>query len=69
MVMCRFSDNLNCSGYEAIFSVVRAAVKTGIHKFRLTGGEPLVCKGICELIRKMASVTGVDVVSLTTNGG
>jgi len=54
--------------YEEILSIVAAAVKTGFRKFRITGGEPLVRRGICEFIRKMVAVTGVEEVVLTTNG-
>lgn len=54
--------------YEEILSIVAAAVKTGFRKFRITGGEPLVRKGICELIRNMVAMAGVDEVVLTTNG-
>jgi cyclic pyranopterin phosphate synthase len=63
--LLKHSDILS---YEEILSVVAAAVKLGIHKFRLTGGEPLVRKGVCELIRKMISTRGVKEVVLTTNG-
>jgi cyclic pyranopterin phosphate synthase len=54
--------------YEEILTIVAAAVKTGFRKFRLTGGEPLVRRGICGLIRKMIATTGVEEVVLTTNG-
>lgn len=54
--------------YEEILSIVSAAVKTGFRKFRITGGEPLVRKGICELIRKMVALDHVEEVVLTTNG-
>lgn len=54
--------------YEEIVSIVAAAVKTGFQKFRITGGEPLVRKNICELIRKMVALPGVKEVVLTTNG-
>ena len=54
--------------YEEILAIVRAAVKTGFRKFRLTGGEPLVRKNICELIREMVAIDGVEEVALTTNG-
>jgi len=54
--------------YEEILSIVAAAVKTGFRKFRITGGEPLVRKGICELIRKMVALDHVEEVVLTTNG-
>ncbi len=54
--------------YEEILTIVTAAVKTGFRKFRITGGEPLVRKGICELIRKMVALDHVEEVVLTTNG-
>ncbi len=54
--------------YEEILTIVAAAVQTGFRKFRLTGGEPLVRKGICALIRKMTAMAGVQEVVLTTNG-
>ncbi len=54
--------------YEEILSIVAAAVKTGFRKFRITGGEPLVRKGVCELIRKMIALEHVEEVVLTTNG-
>lgn len=54
--------------YEEILSIVAAAVKTGFRKFRITGGEPLVRKGVCELIRRMVALKGVEEVVLTTNG-
>ena len=54
--------------YEEILTIVAAAVKTGFRKFRITGGEPLVRKGICEFIREMVALDGVEEVVLTTNG-
>jgi len=54
--------------YEEILAIVAAAVKTGFRKFRITGGEPLVRKGISGLIRNMVAVPGVEEVVLTTNG-
>jgi GTP 3',8-cyclase len=61
-------DHSEILRYEEILAIVAAAVKTGFRKFRLTGGEPLVRKNICELIRKMVAIEGVDEVVLTTNG-
>jgi len=54
--------------YEEILTVVAAAVKTGFHKFRLTGGEPLVRKGIFDFIPLLTGIEGLEDVSLTTNG-
>ncbi len=59
-------DEILC--YEEILSIVDAAVNTGFRKFRITGGEPLVRKGVCELIRRMVARKGVEEVVLTTNG-
>ena len=54
--------------YEDIVSVVREAVKMGITKYRLTGGEPLVRKDILSLIRRLGAEKGVRELTLTTNG-
>lgn len=53
---------------EEIEQFVRRAAKAGIHKIRLTGGEPLVRKGVLDLIRNISDVPGIEDVSLTTNG-
>jgi cyclic pyranopterin phosphate synthase len=54
--------------FEEITEVVRVAVSLGINKLRLTGGEPLVRKGIVELVQQLAAVNGIQDLSLTTNG-
>jgi len=54
--------------YEELLRIVRIAVKLGITKIRLTGGEPLIRKGIREFIPMLMSIKGLDDVSLTTNG-
>ncbi len=64
----RFFNHSEILSYEEILTIVGASVKSGFRKFRLTGGEPLVRRGICGLIRKMATMTGVEEVALTTNG-
>jgi len=54
--------------YEEIIEVVKTAITYGINKVRLTGGEPLVRKGIVELIAELASLKGIQDLALTTNG-
>jgi len=54
--------------YEEILQVVRAAAALGVEKIRITGGEPLVRRGITELVRMIAGVPGIRDLSLTTNG-
>jgi len=54
--------------FEEIVEVVRVAVNLGVNKIRLTGGEPLVRKGIVELVSMIAGVRGVIDLAMTTNG-
>jgi cyclic pyranopterin phosphate synthase len=54
--------------YEELLRVVRVAVAMGITKVRLTGGEPLVRRGVLGFIRDLMAIEGLDDVRLTTNG-
>ncbi|NLB05882.1 MAG: radical SAM protein, partial [Desulfobulbaceae bacterium] len=54
--------------YEELLRVVRVAVALGITKVRLTGGEPLVRRGVLDFIRELTRIDGLDDVRLTTNG-
>lgn len=53
---------------EEIAHLVRIAAELGIKSVRLTGGEPLVRKGVVDLVRDVANTPGIENVSLTTNG-
>lgn len=54
--------------FEDIFKIVKASSKLGIKKIRYTGGEPLILKGIDELIYKTSQLPTVEDISITTNG-
>ncbi len=54
--------------YEEILEVVKAGAALGISKIRLTGGEPLVRKGILFLVKEIAQVPGITCLAMTTNG-
>jgi cyclic pyranopterin phosphate synthase len=54
--------------FEQITAVVRAAVRLGVTKVRLTGGEPLVKRGIVELVGMLRGVEGLQQLAMTTNG-
>ena len=54
--------------FEEIELLIRAAISIGFTKVRLTGGEPLVRKGICDLVRIISKIEGLGDLSLTTNG-
>ena len=48
--------------------MVRVAARLGFWRVRVTGGEPLVRKGIVDFVGRLASIPGIADVSLTTNG-
>jgi len=54
--------------YEQLFLVARCAVSLGIEKIRVTGGEPLVRKGIIGFLERLAQIQGLKQLVLTTNG-
>lgn len=54
--------------YEEILRVVMIAVKMGIKKVRITGGEPLVRRGVIDFIATLNLIEGIEDISLTTNG-
>lgn len=54
--------------FEEIVDVAKTAVTMGIEKVRLTGGEPLVRKGIVQLVAMLARIKGIKDLSMTTNG-
>lgn len=54
--------------YEELALVIRAAAEIGITKVRLTGGEPLARLGLSEFIHMIATIPGIDDLSMTTNG-
>lgn len=54
--------------YEEIIEVVDIAVDLGIKKVRITGGEPLIRKGIVDFIRMISKNKKLEEVTMTTNG-
>jgi GTP 3',8-cyclase len=53
---------------EKMAEVVSVAVDMGITKVRITGGEPLVRKGVVDLVKMISEIRGVEDFGLTTNG-
>ncbi|MDJ0333394.1 GTP 3',8-cyclase MoaA [Planococcus sp. S3-L1] len=54
--------------FEEIHRLTKVFVAMGVKKIRLTGGEPLMRRGLPELVEKILSVEGVEDIGLTTNG-
>ena len=54
--------------YEEILRLIRISVYLGISKVRITGGEPLVRKGVHGFLEELTKINGLSDISLTTNG-
>jgi cyclic pyranopterin phosphate synthase len=65
----RWLPKENLLTFEEIAQVVRAAIEVhGIRRFKLTGGEPTVRRGLVELVAQLRRIPGIEELSLTTNG-
>jgi len=53
--------------YEEIVEIIEEAVNLGVTKVRITGGEPLVRKGVVNFIKKLREIKKLEDISLTTN--
>ncbi len=54
--------------YEDLLEITAAAIELGIEKVRITGGEPLVRKGVVDFIERLCRLPGLNEVTLTSNG-
>ena len=63
-----FLDRSELLSFEEITQFVRVAATLGVNKIRLTGGEPLMRKGLHKLVQMLVAVPGITDIGLTTNG-
>ncbi|WP_223652275.1 GTP 3',8-cyclase MoaA [Hymenobacter psoromatis] len=54
--------------YEEMLRLVEIMTGLGVHKVRLTGGEPFVRRDLVPFMERLAALPGLDDISLTTNG-
>lgn len=54
--------------YEDLLRLCRIFISLGISKFKITGGEPLVRKGLSSFVNELHALKGVESITLTTNG-
>lgn len=54
--------------YDELIRTVQAAVSLGVRKVRVTGGEPLIRRGVVGFIRRLSLVEGISDLCMTTNG-
>jgi len=64
----RFVPHCDILTYEEMLHLVRLCVRQGIRKVRVTGGEPLVRKGIVGFLHRLGEIAGLEEITLTTNG-
>lgn len=63
-----FLDRKEILRFEEIERLVAIFAAQGVRKVRLTGGEPLLRKGLPDLVARIARISGVEDLALTTNG-
>jgi cyclic pyranopterin phosphate synthase len=63
-----FAARAGLLSVEEIERIARVAVRLGLRKIRLTGGEPLVWKDLAILIERLLRIDGLEDLGLTTNG-
>lgn len=54
--------------FDQIEALVRGFARNGVTKLRLTGGEPLLRRGLPALVARLAAIPGIDDLAMTTNG-
>ena len=66
--LCEGLDPLAPADETRLAEIAAAAVRCGVKKIRLTGGEPLVRRGLPDLCRMLRAIPGLAELCLTTNG-
>lgn len=61
-------DRAELLTFEEIVRLVEVMASLGVRRVRVTGGEPLVRRGVVDLVAALAAVPGIAQVALTTNG-
>ena len=64
----RFIPHSEILTYEEMLHIVSLSIQKGIRKVRLTGGEPLVRRGIIQFVESLCATEGLEEITLTTNG-
>ncbi len=63
-----FEDSASLLSFDAIERIVRVLAAAGVRKVRFTGGEPLLRRGLVELVARLAAIPGIEDLAITTNG-
>jgi GTP 3',8-cyclase len=63
-----FLTNEELLSFDEIVRIATQFARSGVEKIRITGGEPLLRKGLPDLLRRLRSIQGIKDIALTTNG-
>lgn len=63
-----FLTNEELLSFDEIVRIATQFASTGVEKIRITGGEPLLRKGLPDLLKRLRSIEGIKDIALTTNG-
>ena len=61
-------EHTSILSYEELIRLCRIFASLGVRRVRLTGGEPLVRKGLDRIVRGVKAIPGIESVTITTNG-
>jgi len=63
-----WAEKMEILTFEELTRLTRIFLSLGVRKIRLTGGEPLVRRDLAELVQHLTALSGLEELSLTTNG-
>jgi cyclic pyranopterin phosphate synthase len=61
------SERMELLQFEEIYRIARCFARLGVNHVRITGGEPLLRRGIVSLVKQLSSIEGIDDIAMTTN--
>ncbi len=62
-----FSHNSELLSWDEMYLLAATFIELGITKIRITGGEPFVRKGLMDFLHRLATIKGLEEISITTN--
>ena len=62
-----FSKSKELLSWDEMFLLATTFIELGIKKIRITGGEPFVRKGLMDFLHRLATIDGLEDISITTN--
>ena len=64
----KFLKSAERLSFDEILRLAKLFARLGVHKLRITGGEPLLRPGLSDLVGDLSRIEGIDDIALTTNG-